>query len=349
MAIFDAKHWNDKVFQKYTQMIPSARLNSFIKAGILNVNQKLASRLVDGVGGNYIIEPIKGRLDGQVLNYDGVTDMEPTSRDTFEQGKIVVGRMKAWEEKDFSTDISGEEFMPYASLAGEVAEYYEGVDQDDIMAILKGIFNMTDEMGAKFVEAHTNDVSANGDGKVTAGTLNQTITKASGDRKSIFTLVIMHSVVAATLEDLQLVDYATYTDANGIQKELGLATWNGRVVIVDDDAPTIEGEGGEISYISYVLGSGCFEYANCGAKVPSEMGRDAKTNGGIDVLYTRQRKLYAPKWISFTKKKMERLSPTQTELEDGSNWKIVNNGQEGKDLKHVNHKFIPIARIISKG
>ena len=55
MAIFDAKHWNDKVFQKYTQMIPSARLNSFIKAGILNVNQKLASRLVDGVGGNYII------------------------------------------------------------------------------------------------------------------------------------------------------------------------------------------------------------------------------------------------------------------------------------------------------
>lgn len=348
MAQFDAKTWNEKVFQKYLQMIPSSRLNSFVKSGVLAVNQKLASRLVDGVGGNYLVEPIKGRLDGQVLNYDGVTDMVATSRDTFEQGKVVVGRMKAWEEKDFSTDITGEEFLPVNAMAGEVAEYYEGVDQDDIMAILEGIFNMSDEMGAKFVAAHSNDVTSVGDGKVTAGTLNQTITKASGDRKSIFRLVIMHSVVAAVLEDLQLVDYATYTDANGIQKELGLATWNGRIVIIDDDAPVIEGEDGALSYVSYVLGTGAIEYANCGAKVPNEMGRDPAKNGGVTMLYTRQRKLYAPKWISFTKASMARLSPTVEELKNGTNWKIVNNGQDGENLKYVNHKFIPIARIISK-
>lgn len=392
MAQFDAKEWNDKVFQKYLQMIPSARLNSFMKAGILVLNQKLAKKLPDEVGGNYIVEPIKGRLDGQVLNYDGVTDMEATSRDTFMQGKIVVGRMKAWQEKDFSTDISGEEFLPIREMSGEVAEYYEGVDQDDIMAILEGIFGMSSTAGAQFVEKHTNDITEKGDGKVSASTLNRTITKASGDRKSIFKLVIMNSEVAATLEDLQLVEYAKYTDENGIEKELGLATWNGRIVIVDDDAPVEEGyfkaqsttEGaikvvafdataGEIKladvkkaefypedvkandyvvaglrYISYVLGNGAIEYANCGAKVPSEMGRNPEKNGGITLLYTRQRKLYAPKWISFTKANMATLSPTIEELKNGANWEIVNNGQTGQNLRYVNHKFIPIARIISK-
>ena len=45
---------------------------------------------------------------------------------------------------------------------------------------------------------------------------------------------------------------------------------------------------------------------------------------------------------------MARLSPTREELANGSNWEIVNNGQSGVNKKYVNHKNIPIARIISK-
>lgn len=41
----------------------------------------------------------------------------------------------------------------------------------------------------------------------------------------------MHSEVATNLENLQLLKYLTYTDADGIQRDLGLATWNGRMVI----------------------------------------------------------------------------------------------------------------------
>ena len=349
MAKFDEKTWNSDVFQKYLNKLPSEKLNMFVKSGILRKNQSLAARLKDGVGGNYLIEPIKGNLDGKVINYDGKTDITATSRKTFEQGKIVCGRAKAWTEKDFSTDISGEEFMPYNSLAGEVKEYFEGVDQDDILAILEGIFKMADEAGVKFVAKHTNDISAIGEGVVGAGTLNKTITKASGDRKEIFTMAIMHSDVACDLETLQLLAFMTYTDANGVERELALATWNGRLVIVDDDCPVIEGEGegAKSTYVTYILGKDFIEYADCGAKVPNEMDRNPEKNGGEDTLYVRQRHLYAPKYISFTRTHMESLSPTPEELADGENWEIVNDGN-AESKTYINDKFIPVARIISK-
>ena len=126
--------------------------------------------------------------------------------------------------------------------------------------------------------------------------------------------------------------------------DLTLATYNGKLVVIDDDMP-VDAEG---NYTTYVLGEKFFEYDNVGVKVPNEMGRDPKTNGGIDTLYTRQRKLFAPKWISFTKKSMASNSPTVEELANGANWEIVNNGKSGEERKYVNHKMIPVARIISK-
>lgn len=347
MAKFNAKTWNEKVFQKYLSKVPSTKLNQYVKSGILKTNQSLASRLVDGVGGNYIIEPIKGNLDGQVINYDGKTDITATSRKTFEQGKVVVGRAKAWVETDFATDITGAKFLPLNDMAGEVAEYFEGVDQQDILAILKGIFSMTDEAGIDFKNKHTNDISGVGEGTIGAGTLNKTITKASGDKKGIFKLAIMHSDVACDLETLQLLNYLTYTDAEGIQRDLGLATWNGRIVLIDDESPVEEGGDGASLYTTYVLGKEFIEYADCGAKVPNEMDRDPAKNGGEDTLYVRQRKLFAPKYISFTKASMASLSPTTEELAKGENWEIVNDG-DAESKTYIDNKLIPVARIISK-
>lgn len=392
MAQFDQKTWNPNVFQKYLTKVPNEHLYQFVKNGVFKQNQNLASKLKEDVGGNYIEEPIKGILNGEVTNYDGVSNIAATSRETFKQGKIVVGRAKGFVEKDFSTDISGAEFLPTADMAGEVGEYFQGVDQDDILAILEGIFKMSDTEGAKFVEKHTYDVTGKSSGTVGASTLNRAITKASGDHKNIFTMVYMDSFVAADYEDLQLLNYFTYTDAMGIQRDLALATLNGRTVIIDDDCPVQEGyyaaastdtgalqvvasgaSTGEINladvkkgdfypagvaasdyvvagnkHVSYILGKGFIEYADCGAKVPNEMDRDPATNGGKTTLYVRQRHLYAPKYISFTKASMSTESPTTAELATGSNWEIVNNGQSGANKAYIKDKLIPVARIMSK-
>ena len=103
-------------------------------------------------------------------------------------------------------------------------------------------------------------------------------------------------------------------------------------------------------YTSYVLGEGTINYEDIGAKVPYEMARDPKTNGGQDTLYTRQRKVFAPFGLSYEKAKQASLSPTDDELADGTNWDLVHSGEATEaERSYVNDKVIAIARIKSKG
>lgn len=332
MPKFDSKTWNDKVFQKYLRKAESSKENALIKSNIFDEKNNAMARLLDeNVGGNYIVEPIKGVLNGDVQNYDGVESLTATSRDTFEQGKIIVGRMKAWEEKDFSTDISGEDYMP---MAQEVREYYDGVNQDDLLAIFEGIFAMTDEGSKEFVEKHTLEAD-----KLGATTINKAITKACGAKKNKFKMVFANSVAIEPLEELQLIDFLKYTDAQGITRDLTIGQYNGKLIVVDDAVP---------ADVVYIVGEKFIEHDNVGAKVPSELVRDAMTNGGKDILATRERNLYAPKYISFTKASMKSNSPKIDELKNGANWAVVNNGS-ADDKKYIDHRLIPIARIVLSG
>ena len=99
---------------------------------------------------------------------------------------------------------------------------------------------MTGGSNAKFVTKHTFDISGASDPNVGASTLNSAIQKAGGDNKNRYTLAIMHSAVSTNLENLQLLQYLKYTDANGVQRDLQLATWNGRTVLIDDNMPVEE-------------------------------------------------------------------------------------------------------------
>ena len=348
---FDSKTFNPQAFGKYVERIPQLKKNELIKSGALKGNTEIRNAFSSQTGTAYAILPMYGLLDGEVLNYDGQNDITATTTTTYERGVVVVGRAKAWVEGDFAVDITGGvDFMD--NVAQQISEYFDGVDQGTLLAILEGIFNMTGVTNKVFIDNHTYDITSVDDGMAGPSTLNSAIQKAGGDNKSKFTMVIMHSAVATNLENLNLLAYLKQTDKDGIQRELGLATWNGRTVIIDDDMPAVDvpesghdtGDG-YTKYTTYILGEGAFDYENIGAKVPFEMNRDPKTHGGQDTLYVRQTKCYATYGISYTKKKQATLSPTDTELKDGSNWELVNDGNG----KTINHKAIPIARIISKG
>lgn len=347
MALFDLKNFNGEVFGAYVDQTPNLNRNELLKSGAIVEKPQYASMLPDQTGGNYITIPIKARIGGTADNYDGKTDITADSRATYTHGRIVVGRAHGWTEKDFASDVTGEDFLP---AAGEVAEYWDDVDQATLLATLKGIFSMTGTENLKFVSGHTNDISAEEtDNKFGETTLNNTMQKALGDNKAKFSLAIMHSQVATNLENLKLIAYMKYTDAEGIEKDLTLGTLNGRLVLIDDNMPTesVTDEAGDyIKYTTYILGNGAIEYTNCGAKVPYEMARDAKVNGGEDTLYSRQRKVFAPYGISF--KNSGILSPTDAQLATGSNWTIANSNESG-EAKYFPIKAIPIARVISRG
>lgn len=401
VSVFNDKIFNGDVFKGYVDRVPNTKRTELIKSKAIRQRPDLATAMKDQTGGNYITTTLRGLISGsKPQNYDGSTNMASNSVATFKHSRVVVGRMNSWTEKDFSYDITGgEDFLE--DIARQVAEYWGEIDQDTLLHVLKGVFNMTGAENLKFVNGHTHDVTKvmNEHGKLgrmDATTINTGMQKACGDNKAKFSLAIMHSVVATNMENLKILVYLKYNDVNGLEREVGLATVNGRLVLIDDGMPaetmtecyvtasvadkdkgalkvTTDGTGeGEVAlatvqetlaaasegdyvwyleegvkYTTYVLGDGAIEYTDCGAKVPYEVDRDPKTNGGEDTLYSRQRKCFAPFGISFTQKNMATLSPTDEELEDGTNWELVST--KGIKKEYIEHKSIPIARVISRG
>lgn len=342
---FDAKSFNPQAFKYKADRIPRTRMNEMRKSRVLTGNPDIRAVFTTQDGTAYARLAMRGLLDGNAVNYDGQTDITATSTKTFEQGVVVVGRAKAWVEKDFSYDITGgQDFMD--NVAKQVADYWQDIDQDTLLAILRGVFAMTSTKGAEFVKKHTYEV----DGPMEATTLNSATAQACGDHKKKFSMIFMHSVVSTNLENLNLLTALKYTDKEGVTRDLTLYTWNGKLVIVDDGMPTEQAEDGSTVYTSYVLGEGTINYEDIGAKVPYEMARDPKTNGGQDTLYTRQRKVFAPFGLSYEKAKQASLSPTDDELADGTNWDLVHSGEATEaERSYVNDKVIAIARIKSKG
>lgn len=351
MGIFDSKNFNSEVFGAYVDKTPNLNRNELIKSKAVKSRQDIAAMFKDQTGGNYAVIPMTGRIGGTPQNYNGSTDITSKKLKTYTQGRIVIGRADSWVENDFSYDVTGGvDFLEQVSQ--QIGEYWDTVDQNTILSTLKGIFAMTGAENLKFVNGHTLDISENTgeSGSFGATTLNNAMQQALGDNKAKFTLAIMHSVVATNLENLKLLEYMKYTDGNGIERTLSLATLNGRTVLIDDSMPTediaaTEDAAAYTKYTTYVLGDGAIEFTDCGAKVPYETNRDPKTNGGQDTLYGRQRKIFSPYGISWTDSSI--ISPTDEQLETGSKWSLANSNESTKD--YFPHKAIPIARIISRG
>lgn len=239
---FDSKSFNPQAFKYMVSRVPNLHMHEIKKSRALASNPDVRNVFTSQNGTGYARLAMRGLLDGDTVNYDGQTDITATSTKTFEQGFVVVGRAKAWLEKDFSYDITGGvDFMQ--NIAAQVGEYWDGIDQNIIISIMKGIFSMTGTKNEEFVQKHTYDVTEKVDGNMSATTLNSATNQACGANKKKFTLVFMHSNVATNLENLNLVTHLKYTDKEGIQRDLDLYTWNGKLVVIDDDMPTVEQEG----------------------------------------------------------------------------------------------------------
>lgn len=344
---FNSKIFNPEAFGSYVETLPHPNKDAMIKSGVIVGDSKIKTLFGTQTGTFFAKIPMTGRIGGEAVNYDGQTDIPATGLETFSQGIIAFGRAKAWTEKDFSWDITaGKDFMD--EVAKQVATYWDHDDCVRFMKLVDAIFSMTGgTKDTEFTTGHTYDISADVDSALTPVSLNTAIQKACGDKRDQFSLVFMHSTVATNLENQNCLKFLTQTDSNGMTRDLSMATWNGRLVIVDDAMP-YDTEAG--TYTTYVFGNGCFKMEELGAKVPYEMSRDPKTNGGEDTLYTRRRMCIVPYGISFIgDDKLASNSPTDAELCNPAYWTLVNNGKTGDDLKVVDHKTIPMCKIVSKG
>ena len=445
---FDSKAFNPAVFGQYVDSVENTHLLALIKSGAVVENGDIKDLFGTQTGGFYAETPIFGNIyDAVADNYDGTTDINASTTNSYVQGKIAGGRAHAFKEKDFTTELTSTDPMRF--IGDQVAEWIDMNRQKSILAQLEGIFKV-----GGFTDKHTYDATGvtNSDGQTgipDATTFNTGMQKACGDRKKKFSLAFMDSATATVLENKNILSYLKYTDENGMQRDTDLATVNGKLVIVDDDAPTFQkktadavagvytitvstaltsGDSVEIAgveyeyssgattknaqataiaaainadttanklytaeassdtvtftekegkegtgapevdqtgsttgvltsatttagkaavyrtaHITYVLGNGAIEHTDVGVKVPFEMYRDPKSNGGETLLYVRHRDVFAPAGFSFTKASLAKLSPTDAEYATGANWSVVADGSGNK----IDDKLIPIARIIT--
>lgn len=402
MAKFDSKEFNPQAFGAYVKRIPNTKKTELAKSGAVGANEQARKSLSTQTGSLYTRIPYFGRISGSTSqNNDGATNITDSNTSTFSQGFVTASRMDSWTERSFSKSITaGVDFMD--NVAAQIAEYKLQVRQALLLAILKGVFSMdgsantvAGRAAAAFLAAHTYDITGVGEGVVGAETLNSAMQKGCGDNKDIFKLVLMDSTVSTNLENLRLIKYLTYTDKDGVTRDLGLGTWNGRTVLIDDEMPTenvaavyeltsdedIEsgktyytrsGSGttaspytytavespvkaniatyyevtaeAYIAHTSYVLGLNSIILDDIGDEHPYEMVRDAKTNGGQDTLIVRDRYICGVEGLDFKLPVACTASATNAQLADGDNWVVINDGTTA-----IDHKAIPIARIISRG
>lgn len=326
---FDAE-----LFMQEWKNAPDPVKLAMIQSGALVEDPRIESMIQND--GNLYSIPFYNALGGTEVNYDGKTDITATETSAGSQTGVVYGRAAGHTARDFVAELSGGD--PFGNIVRSVALFWSKKRQARIIGILNGIFDI---QGDADWGKHTVNL-AKGSGalvKIGENTLNDVMTDTLGDNKSLYSMVIMHSNVAKTLENLQLMEFWKQTDKNGIQRPMALGSANGLLVVVDDGVPVDATVTTHSKYTTYLLGKGVLRTAPGRLDIPVEKVREATKNGGQDTLITRIRETIHPNGFSFKVPSSDWTeSPTDVQLFSKENW-----------ARKFDHKAIPMARLITNG
>ena len=292
-------------------------------------------------GSNLYTIPFYNVLGGEEDNYDGQTDITETEHSGASQSGVVYGRAHSWMDRDFVHDFnSGAD--PMRSIVAQTSHFWAKKKQARMVKILTAVFGITgnDNWDLHTLNIASSTSTANDANKVDAASAADAMQQANGDNAGVYSMAVMHSKVAANLAKQQLLQYRKYTDPMGIERTVNIADWNGLTVIVDDGVPaTASGSAtGEMEYTTYLFGRGALLGASAPVKTPVETGRETKKYGGYDYLINRLRETIHPNGFSWTMDMAATASPTDVNLGNTSNWKLV-----------ADPKLIPMARLITNG
>ena len=331
--------FNEELFNYRWRNEPDMVSTAMIESGAIAPNAEIASMISQG--SDLYTVPFYKTIGGTPANYDGNTDIPVVDTEGGYQSGIVFGRTQGWGEREFTVDYNKAD--PMGQIVSQVARFWRKYDQGIILKILAAVFGINATGDFAQWNEHVLDLSAASGSvadanKVGATTFGDAAVKACGDAANgAFSLAFMHSVVANRLAGLQLLEFAKYTDAQGIERPLPLGHINGYTVVVTDQVP-VDTTGANPKYTSYLLGTGAIQTADANVRTPSEVVRDAKTKGGRTELVTRVRKTFHPNGFTYTKAAGDGPSPTDAMLGTSSKWAPI-----------YDPKSIAMAKVVSNG
>ncbi len=270
-----------------------------LESGVVVNDPEIESQIANG--GNYYTIPFYKDLEGDEQPYDGETNITTDYTDSGKQSGVVLGQMKSFGNKVFVRDFTTAD--PMANIIARIGKYWAKIDQKTVINVLKGIFGITGntEWSKHTTNIATKTTTVAETNKIGLTTLRDTAVKALGENADVLSFAIMHSDVANTLSNLQVLKFFTY-QSGGMSYDVRVARSGNMLVLVSDQVPVESSSTatGEKEYTTYLCGAGAILTAPAPVEKPSDFVYDAKLAGGTEELITRRRKTYHPNGFTFT-------------------------------------------------
>lgn len=327
-GLFGGFHFDEEVFTDMMQEADYWR-NPVLASGIVQKDNSIMQAI--GTKGNVATIPIYNPLNihdenMQPLNNDGLTDNTPVSVAGNKQTCMLIQRMKAFQAKDFTKELTDAD--PMNNIKGKIQNYYTQVWEAIMMNIADTV------LGLDALSDHVLDLSAS-DAVNDANLINETTMidaeqQALGDMAGGLGLTVMHSKIYAAYKKLGLVSYDKYTVGEALRREVTLPTINGKIPLVTDYY-TIDTTGTLPVYKTYLFGEGAFlEADKSNYENQYTTNYDPETSAGTDKFYTKQGKVLHPNGISINADNIATESPTDAELKTLDNWTLKFNPKNVK-------------------
>ena len=304
-------------FEKYA-IERTAELSAFGQCGIVERAPEF-DELAAG-GGKTVEMPFWKDLSAarQLLSDSGTLTINKIAAD--KDIARIHNDAQAWSVNHLAKVISGDD--PMQAIVDLVAAYWARIDEGLVVSCLKGVFAAASMAGNKLAIASETIAGQSSATRLNGATFVDATAKL-GDRADRLVAVGMHSATEAALRKLDLIDFIP--DSEG---KAQIRTFQGRRVVVDDNLPTRAGTTDGVVYTTFLFGPGAF--ARGAAPLDTAPLQGGFGTEGVEmarvpldsdsVLINRRRYLLHPRGVKFTSASVAGDTPTNAELETGSNW-----------------------------
>ena len=316
-------------FERYA-IERTAQLSAFVQSGI--VEHAPEFDVLAAGGGREVMMPFWKDLTAtrQLLSDSATLAVNKIGSD--KDIARIQNDAQVWSVNHLAKVVSGDD--PMQAIIDLVGDYWARVDQTLVVSSLKGIFAAGSMAGNKLAIASETIAGQSATTRLNGSTFVDATVKL-GDRGDRLTAVALHSATEAALRKLDLIDFVP--DSEG---KAQIKTFQGRRVIVDDNLPTRAGTTDGVVYTSYLFGPGAF--ARGVAPLESAPLQGGQGTEGVEiarvpldsdtVLINRRRYILHPRGVKFTSASVAGDTPTNAELETGTNWTRV---FENKNVRMV--------------
>lgn len=313
--------------------------NPVLASGIVRQDASIMDAI--GAKGNVatlpIYTPINIHDEGMAaLNNDGKTDNVPTTIAGNKQTCMMIQRMKAFKEQDFTKELTGAD--PISQIKSKIQNYYVQVWENELMNIAQAV------LGVDGLSDHVLDLSVTTGTIGDANLINETTMidleqMSLGDKSGGLGLAVMNSKVYASYVKRGLVQYEKYVTQGAIKQDIQLPTINGKRVLVTDYYTVDTSVPGFPVYKTYLFGEGAFLSADKTNYLNQYTTQyDPEKTAGVEMLYTKQGKVLHPNGLSLAVDNIADESPTFAELGNKANYSLK-----------FNHKNVKMGLILTNG